>query len=100
MLHKERQTLIDLLIDIKTLKPDFQKFEGNPAPALAEKLILIINKMTPYSYLFEDDFKIKIKEFILTYQAALKGDPKGENIFKLIKPTTEMIEETLKHKIK
>ena len=96
----EKDILTDLLIDFKTLKPDLQKFDGNPAPALAERLIKFINKMTPYAYLFDDSFKIKIKEYILTYEAARKGERNGKNIFKLVKPTADLISSTLEKKFK
>lgn len=97
---KEKEIITNLLIDFNTLKPEFQKFDGNPAPAIAERLIKIINKMTPHADLFDDDFKIKIKEYILTYEAARKGEKKGKNIFKLVKPTADMISSTLEHKLK
>jgi hypothetical protein len=97
---KDKDIVTDLLIDLNTLRPDLDKFKGNPAPALAERLILIINKMTPHASLFDDNFKTKIKEYILTYQATQKGDVKGSNIFKLIKPTSDLINSTLEKKLK
>jgi len=96
----KKDILTNLLIEFKTLKTDLVKFDGNPAPALAEQLIIFINSMTPHANLFDDNFKIKIKEYILTYEAARKGDKIGENIFKLIKPTSDLISSTLEKKFK
>jgi hypothetical protein len=97
---KDKDIITNLLIDFNTLKPDLQKFEGNPAIALAERLIIFINKMTPHADLFDDNFKIEIKKYMLTYESAQKGEKKGENIFKLIKPTTDLISATLEEKYK
>ena len=91
----KKDIITDLLIDFKTLKPDLQKFDGNPAPALAERLIVFINKMTPHADLFNDNFKTKIKEYIITYKSARKGEKSGEKIYELIKPTTDLISSTL-----
>ena len=96
MQKKELKDLLsNLLIDVNTLKPDIEKFKGNIKPALAENLIKIIEKLTPHSDLFEDSFKIRIKEYILTYEAAREGLKKGEKIFDLVKPTKYLICETL-----
>jgi hypothetical protein len=97
---KDKDIITDLLIDFNTLKPDLQKFKGNPAPALAERLIIFIKKMTQHANLFDDSFKIKIKEYILTYESGKKGEKGGEKIFKLIKPTTDLISATLEAKDK
>ncbi|HTO17423.1 MAG TPA: hypothetical protein VLZ83_16780 [Edaphocola sp.] len=96
----EKEIITNLLIDFKTINPDIDKFKGNALAALGEKLIKFINIMTPYSYLFNDDFKIAVKEYILTYEAARKGEKKGENILKLIPPTNDLIATTLDKKFK
>ena len=88
-----------LLNEFKSLKPDLVRSQGDPAVALAERLIIFINTITPYSYLFDDDFKIEIKRYITVYEAARKGEEQGKDIFKLVKPTTELITKTLEKKL-
>lgn len=58
-----------------------------------------MSTLTPHAYLFEDDFKIQIKKYITVYEAARKGDEKGKDIFKLVKPITELITKTLEEKL-
>ena len=95
---KEKEVLQNLLNDFKALKPDLKKFDGNPAPALAERLIKFINLLTPHADLFDDDFKDEIKNYILTYQAAGKNEERGEDIFKLVQPMNLLILKTLEDK--
>lgn len=96
----EKEVLQKLLNDFKALKPDLKKFDGNPAPALAERLIKFINILTPHADLFDDDFKAEIKNYILTYQAAEKNEDEGEDIFKLVHPMNLLISKTLEEKAK
>ena len=96
---QKRKTLEDLLIQFNDLKPDLQKFEGEPVSALAERLIVFINILTPHSHLFEDSFKQKIKSYILLYEETRKNPLKPTNLPKLIKPTSELIKETLEKNI-
>ena len=95
----EKEVLQKLLNDFKALKPDLKKFDSNPAPALAERLMKFINILTPHADLFDDDFKAEIKKYILIYQAAEKNEEKGENIFKLVHPITLLISKTLENKV-
>ena len=96
---KEDKIVRELLNEFKSLKPDLVKFKGNPAPAYAEQLIKFINILTPHAHLFEDDFKIAIKKYITVYEAARKNEKEGEDIFKLVKPTHDLIMKTLERKL-
>jgi hypothetical protein len=96
---KEKEIIAKLLNEFKNLTPDLNKSKGDPSIALAERLIIIINKLTPHANLFNDSFKIKIKEYIITYEAARKGEEKGKNIFKLVKPTNDLILQNLEDKL-
>lgn len=96
---QKRQTLEELLIQFNDLKPDLQKFGGDPVSALAERLIVFINKLTPHSHLFEDSFKQKIKNYILVYEETRKNPSKSTTLPMLIKPTSDQIKETLEKKI-
>lgn len=81
------------------MQPDLVRSQGDPAVALAERLIIFINTLTPYAYLFEDDFKIQIKRYITVYEAARNNKEQGKDIFKLVQPTTELITKTLEKKL-
>ncbi|HRP89859.1 MAG TPA: hypothetical protein PKX92_07455 [Edaphocola sp.] len=96
---KEKEIITNLLIDLKSIEPDYEKFKGNPIPAKAERLIKFINIMTPHAHLFDDNFKMAIKEYILTYEAALKGEAKGINIVNIIESTDLLITSTLERKL-
>jgi len=89
----------DLLDEFRALKPDLNKFNGNPAPALAERLIIFINRLTPLANLFDDNFKTEIKRFINAYESARQNEKGGADIFKLVKPTDELITKTLQKKL-
>ena len=65
------------MIDFQIFKPGLEKFNGNPAPALAERLIKFINDLAPHAHLFDDSFKIAIKKYIVTYEDARKGQKGG-----------------------
>ena len=95
----EKEIFKNLLSEFKTLKPDLKKFDGDPAPAYAERLIKFINLLTPHANLFDDNFKTEIKKYIMTYQAAKKNEKGGENILKLVHPTTLLISKTLEEKV-
>ena len=96
MTKNEKRDLIgDLLIETKTLKADLAKHQGNPSLALAERLIKVAGIIYPYPELFDDNLKGKVVEYIETYYAAIKGEPGGGNVFKLIKPLNDLVGDTL-----
>lgn len=99
LIMNESEICSNLLNEFISLQPDLKKFEGNPAVAYAERLIIFINKLTPYAGLFDDHFKSEVKNYVITYQAAQNGTSEGKNIFKLVKPLNQLITETLESKI-
>ena len=96
---QKRKILEDLWIEFNDLTPNIQKFDGDPTSALAERLIKIINSLTPHANLFPDSFKIKIKNYILVYEETRKNPSKPTPLPTLIKPTTELIKQTLEDEI-
>ncbi len=95
--REKRELITDLLIDVNAIKADLPKFEGNPEPALVERLVKVINLLTPHADLFDDSFKIKIKEYISCHEEARKG---LEKVFTLVKPTDILISDTLENMLK
>ena len=97
---KERRKILeDLLIQYNDLKPDLQKFQGNPVPALAERLIKFINVLTPYAHLFDNSFKTKIKNYILAYEGARTSTKSSDDLPKIIKPTSDLIKKAIEDEI-
>lgn len=88
-----------LLKEVKQIDYDLQKFDGNPVPALAERLMKVINKVTPYADLFDNNSKEKIKEYIEEYESLRTSSKKETDLPARIKPTYEIIISTLEDRV-
>lgn len=95
----EPEEIEQLLKEVKQIDYDLQKFDGNPAPALAERLIKVINKVTPYADLFDDESKVQIKEYIEEYESLRTSSKEETDLGARIKPTYEMIINTLEDRV-
>ena len=101
-IRKKSSTIAaELLKEFNSLKPDIQKFSGDPVPALAERLFLFINILTPYVELFDNHFRKKITEYVREYKRVnITSTAIKTSLPAQIKPVHELIETTLKNMVK
>lgn len=91
-----KKSLESLLISLELIKPDLAKCNGNPVEALAEQVIKRVNLIFDNKELFSKDFISKLFEYGVKYEKARKNTTKKTDLPKYIKPTNDLILNTVK----